>query len=289
MPAKNTNTNSKQTAKVVTASAPVSVETTPAQKGGKKTVVKVETTPVIETPVEVTATVAKTQKGGKKATAPTTTAPTTTAPVEVAPVAATPAKTQKGGKKATTAPVEVVAEVAATPAPTKTQKGGKKTATSTPVVEVAPVVETAPVVTGGAKAKKVATKKVTEAEFLATEVAILAADAEETTDRRVRSFKVRLPGNEDFEGRFTGLTPYQAANKALSKYFRETEKPQVEITFSICESTRKSRKATYTYVGRRQKLDIPVTYKIQDGREIVKNFKNSLKKVKKSEMVTESA
>jgi len=281
MPAKNTNTNSKQTTKVVTASAPVSVETAPAQKGGKKTVVKVETAPVIETPVEVTATVAKTQKGGKKATAPTTTTPVEVAPV--AEVAATPTKTQKGGKKAaTTTPVEVVAEVAATP--TKTQKGGKKTA---PVVEVAPVVETAPVVTGGAKAKKVATKKVTEAEALATEVAIL--DAEETTDRRVRSFKVRLPGNEDFEGRFTGLTPYQAANKALSKYFRETEKPQVEITFSICESTRKSRKATYTYVGRRQKLDIPVTYKIQDGREIVKNFKNSLKKVKKSEMVTESA
>ena len=284
MPAKNTNTNSKQTAKVVTASAPVSVETTPAQKGGKKTVVKVETAPVIETPVEVTATVAKTQKGGKKAT--------TTAPVEVAApvveVTASPTKTQKGGKK-TTPVAEVAApvvEVAATATVAKTQKGGKKTA---PVVEVAPVVETAPVVTGGAKAKKVATKKVTEAEALATEVAILATDAEETTDRRVRSFKVRLPGNEDFEGRFTGLTPYQAANKALSKYFRETEKPQVEITFSICESTRKSRKATYTYVGRRQKLDIPVTYKIQDGREIVKNFKNSLKKVKKSEMVTESA
>ena len=242
MPAKNTN--SKQTTKVVAASAPV--ETAPAQKGGKKTVAKVETTPVVETPVEVVATVTKTQKGGKKVAASV---------VETAPVA----------------------EVAATP--TKTQKGGKKVAAS--------VVETAPVVSGGAKGKKVAAKKVTEAEALATEVAIL--EAEETSDRRIRSFKVRLPGSEEFEGRFTGLTPYQAANKALSKYFRETEKPQVEITFSICESTRKSRKATYTYVGRRQKLDIPVTYKIQDGREIVKNFKNSLKKVKKSDAVTESA
>ena len=34
-------------------------------------------------------------------------------------------------------------------------------------------------------------------------------------------------------GRFTGLTPYQAANKALSKYFRETKKPKSEIQF-IC-------------------------------------------------------
>ena len=236
MPAKNTN--SKQTTKAV-ASTPAPVETTPAQKGGKKTVAKVESTPVVETPVEVAPT--KTQKGGKKAVAP--------AVVETAPV------------------VEV--------APTKTQKGGKKA-----VVETAPAPVVASAV-GGAKTKKVVTKKVVET----TE----ATDAEETGDRRIRSFKVKLPGSEEFEGRFTGLTPYQAANKALSKYFRETEKPQAEITFSICESTRKSRKATYTYVGRRQKLDTPVTYKIQDGREIVKNFKNSLKKVKKSESATESA
>lgn len=265
MPAKNTN--SKQTTKAVV-STPAPVETAPAQKGGKKTVAAVvETAPVVETPVEVAPT--KTQKGGKKATTPV---------VEAAPtpvVEATPTKTQKGGKKAA-APV-----VEAAPAPveaTTTKKGAKK-ATATPaVVEAAPVAA----VTGGAKTKKVAAKKVVETPVEATE-------AEETGDRRIRSFKVKLPGSEEFEGRFTGLTPYQAANKALSKYFRETEKPQVEITFSICESTRKSRKATYTYVGRRQKLDVPVSYKIQDGREIVKNFKNSLKKVKKSESVTESA
>ena len=114
-------------------------------------------------------------------------------------------------------------------------------------------------------------------------------EAGEDGDRRIRSFKGKLPGKEEFEGRFTGLTPYQAANKALSKYFRVTDKPKTEISFSICESTRNSKKSVYTYVGRRQKLDVPVTYKIQDGREIVKNFKNSLKKVKKSESPTESA
>ena len=263
MPAKNTN--SKQTAKTV-AAAPVVAETAPAQKGGKKVAAKAEVAPVVETPVEVVQT--KTQKGGKKVAA---TATVTEPVVEVAPT-----KTQKGGKKVAATPV-VEPPVVET-APTKTQKGGKKVAaTETPVAET-PV---ATVVTGGAKTKKVAAKKVVEV----TE----ATDAEETGDRRIRSFKVRLPGSEEFEGRFTGLTPYQAANKALSKYFRETEKPLAEITFSICESTRKSRKATYTYVGRRQKLDTPVTYKIQDGREIVKNFKNSLKKVKKSESVTETA
>jgi len=112
-------------------------------------------------------------------------------------------------------------------------------------------------------------------------------DDEEPVDangKNIRSFKVKLPESEKYEGRFTGLTPYQAANKALSKFFRESNKPDAEITFSICESTRKSKKSTYTYVGKRVQLEIPVKYKIQDGREIVKNFKNTLKKVKKSDL-----
>jgi hypothetical protein len=107
-------------------------------------------------------------------------------------------------------------------------------------------------------------------------------------EKQIRSFKVLLPGATDFEGRFTGLTPYQAANKALSKYFREGERTAGEVTFSICESTRKSKKTVYTYVGQRHKLSEPVKYTIQDGREIVKNFKNTLKKVKKADATTET-
>jgi hypothetical protein len=218
------------------------------------------------------------QKGGKKATATKVEA---TPVVEAAP--------QKGGKKATATKVEttpVTAKVETTP-----QKGGKKAASAPVKVEATPVkgVKKAPVVASKTElkgGKKTATPK---AEKKPAKKVETEADAEgEEGDRHVRSFKVRLPGKEEFEGRFTGLTPYQAANKALSKYFRETEKPLAKITFSICESTRKSKKATYTYIGQRQKLDTPVTYKIQDGREIVKNFKNSLKKVKKSE-VSESA
>ncbi len=118
------------------------------------------------------------------------------------------------------------------------------------------------------------------------------ADVDETSDRRVRSFKVKLPDNADYEGRFTGLTPYQAANIALSKYFREGKKDlNTEISFCICESTRKSKKHVYTYTGSRVQLATPVKYTIQDGREIVKNFKNNLKKVKKADakMLTESS
>jgi hypothetical protein len=106
--------------------------------------------------------------------------------------------------------------------------------------------------------------------------------------KSVRSFKVQLPGTESFVGRFTGLTPYQAANKALSKYYRETKKPKQDIQFSIRESTRGSKRSTYTYNGARLKLDEPVKYTISNSagedREIIKKFKNKLTKVKKSEL-----
>jgi hypothetical protein len=110
---------------------------------------------------------------------------------------------------------------------------------------------------------------------------------ESELEKKIRSFKVKLPQKEDYEGRFTGLTPYQAANKASSKYFRETKEPLTEVSFSIIESTRKSDKHVYSYVGQRYKLETPVVYNIKDAagetREIVKNYKNLLKKVKKSE------
>lgn len=104
--------------------------------------------------------------------------------------------------------------------------------------------------------------------------------------RKLRSFKVKLPDKDEYEGRFTGLTPYQAANKALSKYFRTNKEETGEVIFTINETTRNSKKTIYTYSGKRYKLETPVSYKITDSkdgtiREIVKNFKNSLKKIKK--------
>ena len=111
-------------------------------------------------------------------------------------------------------------------------------------------------------------------------------DGLEKSEKGVRSFKVQLPSDEVFAGRFTGLTPYQAANKALSKYFRENKTIKSEITFSIRESTRGSKRSTYVYSGKREKLGTPVKYSINgpDGvaREIVKEYKNKLTKVKKT-------
>jgi hypothetical protein len=233
----------------------VVAKVTPSQNGGKKVVAKV--TPVTETEVAVAP---PTQKGGKKGKV-TTSSEATTVETTIEANTETP---QKGGKKNATATSE-------TP-----QKGGKKAAASknseTPQK-------------GGKKVAAKTTKNISEEDAE-------TVDVEESNGRRIRSFKVQLPGKPDYEGRFTGLTPYQAANKALSKYFRETEQPEAEITFSICESTRKSKKSVYTYNGKRQKLNEPVEYEIKNSegttKVIIKNFKNSLKKVKKSEIITSS-
>lgn len=176
-------------------------------------------------------------------------APVEVAPVDVAPVvAATPVTTQKGGK-----------------AKKVTKKATAKVAT--------PVVETVNEdLTETQAATEVATETTTE------------SVSQTGSGKRVRSFKVRLPGTETFEGRFTGLTPYQAANKALSKYYRETNKPKKQITFTIRESTRGSKRSLYTYNGKREKLKTPVQYSINDGRTITKNYKNRLTKVKKAEL-----
>lgn len=185
----------------------------------------------------------------------------------------------------------------------KTKKS--KQAVVEPTVAVEPSVEVAPVVKGK-KAKKVATpevstevapvapvtpkvKKTKAAKETVTSPEVVALADEVVEDTKTRSFKVQLPGLEKFSGRFTGLTPYQAANKALSKYFRNKENVNLSdanITFSIIESTRGSKRNTYTYRGNRTKLETPITYTIKSAtgeeRVITKQFKNQLIKVKKN-------
>jgi hypothetical protein len=242
-------------------------------------------------PVEV----APVKKGGAKKVEPV--APVVAAPAVVAPVKE--AAPKKGGAKkvaeaAAVAPA-VVAPVVQEAAPAK--KGGAKKAAA-PAKEVAPVA--APVVQeAGAKAAKVAkvakAPKVPKAPKVAKVVEEEGEEGEEgDADDKTRSFKVLLPNQEEYSGRFTGLTPYQAANKALSKFFRTLKNEDVSqnITFSIRESTRGSKRNTYSYKGGRIKLATPIKYSIksQEGevREIVKEYKNQLVKVKKAEMNQEA-
>jgi hypothetical protein len=181
----------------------------------------------------------------------------------------------------------------------KNQKGGSKKQVAKKVVAAEPVVAepvvAEPVVAEPVVAKKTSTKKqaggakkTPAKKTVAKKATPVKEDTEADTEvavnkngKKVRSFKAQLPGFEEFAGRYTGSTPYQAANKALSKYFRTTDKPKSVISFSIRESTRGSKHNVYSYQGHRTKLETPITYTTKDGNTIVKNHKNQLKKVKK--------
>ena len=247
-------------------------------------------TPVVETPVVEQTTGGKT-KGSVKNKA-VVVKPVVVEPVVVEPVVE-PVVQKAGAKgkasakknaKAESAPVVVAVEQTA--GDTKKPNARKAKAKAVPVDgEVA--------TESVAKPKKAVQKKAKAND--ATEETPEGQEGGENVspnEKLIRSFKVLLPDKEEYEGRFTGLTPYQAANKALSKYFRENkdvENIANTITFQICESTRKSNKHEYKYTGSRVKLEVPVSYTLTDGKIISKYFKNILKKVKKTEPVAAPA
>lgn len=104
--------------------------------------------------------------------------------------------------------------------------------------------------------------------------------------RRSRSFKVKL-GDDKPYGRYTGESPYQAANKALSELIRKNKKDgnstAGKINFTLIESTKGSKNKEHQYVGKRVSLKKPITYQTKDGVDVTKKYKNELKKVKKGE------
>lgn len=272
----------------------------------------------------------KTQKAepSSEVVAPAVVAPAVVAPAVVAPAKQPKVAKGKAPKPTEEAVAEPVAEVVATPATAPASKGKAKTPKSAPAVEASVATKSAPVVEGGAKATKAKQPKVSkevkakqpkapkEAKAKAPKQPKVAkapkqpkvakapsaedsAEGDELDDGK-RSFKAMLPGSDKFDGRYTGLTPYQAANKALSKYYRGSKEdtPEViaqrsasEITFSIRESTRGSKRLVYTYNGRREKLKVPVAYKVPNKEElIIKEYKNRLTKIKKNESdATETA
>jgi hypothetical protein len=108
----------------------------------------------------------------------------------------------------------------------------------------------------------------------------LVADA-----KKGRSFKVKLSEDSLAYGRYNGDSPYQAANKALSEIIRNkvknSETIDGKINFWLIESTKGSQKRVHQYEGERIKLAEPVKYLVGEN-EIVKEYKNILKKIKKA-------
>jgi len=122
------------------------------------------------------------------------------------------------------------------------------------------------------------------------EIQVIQENEEVQTDLKkgTRSFKVKLEQNGPQYGRYNGESPYQAANKALSEIIRNRVKNNLstdqDITFYLVESTKNSGKKIHKYVGKRMKLTNPVTYTVDNGQVITKEYKNILRKVKKSEL-----
>ena len=112
------------------------------------------------------------------------------------------------------------------------------------------------------------------------------------TIKKSRSFKAKLEQNSQQYGRYNGESPYQAANKAFSEIIKTRIKNNIpidqNITFFLVETTKGSSKKNHQYIGKRVKLDEPVSYNVNNGTPIVKEYKNILRKIKKSEIISET-
>ena len=169
----------------------------------------------------------------------------------------------------------------------QTQKGGKKATKKAdePVVQPEPVVEVKQTQKGGKKTTKKADEPVAEPEpKIEVEV-----EAEEEGGK-LRYFKLFY--NEEYQGRYCGRKPKQAANKAFSSIIKDMKKNgnqkggvNVDINFSIRECTRNSRHKEYNYIGVREHLKEPVAVDIKNEDGSVKNitysYKNKISKAPK--------
>lgn len=179
-----------------------------------------------------------------------------------APKVVEPVKTTaKQTKKQVQAEAPKVAEpVKATKKATPAKKGTKKAVTKKPAAK--------PAQTGG--------------------------DGSETTeDKNKRFFKLVSSTGESPAGRFSGMKPKQAANKALTTILKNLkdlgEKCEGKFKFSIVECTRGSKHKQYFYEGERVALDEPteVEIKKEDGSTdtITYHYSNKVYKDKNPEPV----
>lgn len=89
-------------------------------------------------------------------------------------------------------------------------------------------------------------------------------------------------GQEHTTGRFVGLKPKQAANKAFAMLCQQKNIGEENTIFNIKECTRGAKQKMYTFEGRREKLTKPqkITIKNPDGssRDICYTFANRITK-----------
>lgn len=105
------------------------------------------------------------------------------------------------------------------------------------------------------------------------------------TDKKTRYFKCMIDG--ECSGRYTGVKPKQAANKAFTAIIRSNGGSESSVgkpfKFEIVECTRGCRKKSFKYEGLRVKLDNPLIVKIGKGdatKQITYKFTNRITKEK---------
>src|SRR5579883_1821915 len=99
-------------------------------------------------------------------------------------------------------------------------------------------------------------------------------------EQKTRYFKC-IFNNEEF-GRYSGRTPKQAANKALTSIIKSNGGNQNcvgnKYNFVLRECTRGFKSKEKEYEGSRVKLDNPIIVKIKDGdKEICYKYLNKVK------------
>lgn len=109
----------------------------------------------------------------------------------------------------------------------------------------------------------------------------------EPQDSKCRYFRCIIDGKTF--GRYTGVKPKQAANKAFTAVIRanggSTTCINKEFKFQLVECTRGGKKSSHYYEGVRKLLDKPVKVKINNAgnpKEIVYKYTNKIKKTKQN-------
>lgn len=102
-----------------------------------------------------------------------------------------------------------------------------------------------------------------------------------SAEQPLRYFKVVI--NNESVGRFSGLKPKQAANKAFASILKARKKQDndndtnAEVKFELIECTKGSTHKKYKFTGQRTKLDNPVSIAVGDTA-ITYAYTNTIKK-----------
>jgi hypothetical protein len=203
---------------------------------------------------------------------------------EVAEVVETKSTKKAAVKKTTAKKVATEKPVAAKKTATKKEKAvdEKPVATKKAATKKA---ATKKAVTKKAATKKAATKKVATKKVVAKKVADVADDADEQVPGEKKNRHFKCIYEDVVFGRFSGSKPKQAANKALTSLVKSHNIVD-EISFSIIECTRGSKRKTHNYRGKRVKLEEPMVVNVGSGenmKQITYNFNNDLHKLKANE------